>query len=145
MASDFDCIRDWDKVLGMRIKNVLGQQAAALEVAENAEGGVYPVGTIIQHLPTEAMVKRPAGFSTATKDWEFFLLTINAQGTTIAERGTTMIETSMGATCVSCHDMSPDQFDFVCNTYGEHGSGNCGFDFSEQQLNQQIDSDPRCD
>jgi len=142
---DFTCIRDWERVSGFRITNVLGetQTAEAIAVAQNPEGGVYPVGTIIQHLPTEAMVKRYEGFSPETRDWEFFLLTLSADGATISQRGTTEI-TTMGNTCVSCHSDVAPEFDFICNTWADanNGNPNCGFDFSEQQLNA---NDPRCD
>lgn len=142
---DFTCIADWEKVLGFRITNALGKTAEAIAVAESGTG-TYPVGTILQHLPTEAMVKRRAGFSPETKDWEFFLLQLSPQGvTTIAERGTTEIETSMGATCVSCHSLAPDEFDFVCNTWGDEGGDNCGFDFMDSFLDQQLESDTRCE
>jgi hypothetical protein len=91
------------------------------------------------------MVKRRAGFSPETKDWEFFLLQLSAGGmTTIQSRGTTAIQTSMGQTCVSCHTMVPDEFDFVCNTWGEQGSQNCGFDFMDSFLDQQLATDTRC-
>ncbi len=144
-AEQFDCIADWHQVLGFRINNLLGHLDEAIAVAENPEGGVYPVGTIIQHLPTEAMVKRKAGFSPETRDWEFFLLTLGQDGTTtIMNRGTTEIST-MGSTCASCHSMADPQWDFVCNTYGESGAGNCGFDFGPQQLDPPIANDPRCD
>lgn len=144
-GEDFSCIGDWDKVLGFRITNLLGHLEEALAVANNPEGGVYPVGTLIQHLPTEAMVKRRTGFSPETKDWEFFLLTLGQDGTTtIAERGTTAIMTSMGQTCVSCHSMVPDQYDFICNTWGDAGSQNCGFDFMDSFLDQQLATDTRC-
>src|SRR5690606_25805455 len=62
-AEDFECIAGWDQVLGFRINNLLGHLEEAIAVAQNPEGGTYPVGTILQHLPTEAMVKRRAGFS----------------------------------------------------------------------------------
>jgi len=140
---DFTCIRDWERVSGFRITNVLGetQTAEAIAVAQNPAGGVYPVGTIIQHLPTEAMVKRYEGFSPDTKDWEFFLLQLSADGATISQRGTTEI-TTMGNTCVSCHSAVADEFDFICNTWADATDDDCGFDFSEQQLNA---NDPRCD
>jgi hypothetical protein len=145
-AEDFTCIADWDQVLGFRITNVLGQTAEAIAVAENAAGGVYPTGTILQHLPTEAMVKRAPGFSPDTKDWEFFLLELGQDGTTtIMERGTTEIQTSMGETCASCHSAAADEFDFVCNTWAEHGgAGNCGFDFMDSFLEMQLATDTRC-
>jgi hypothetical protein len=122
---------------------LLGQVAEAVAVAENPAGGTYPVGTVIQHLPTEAMVKRAAGFSPETKDWEFFLLDIASGSTTILERGTTEIET-MGNTCASCHSLAPDEYDFVCTTWGAPGGGDCGFDFGESQLSTAIANDPRC-
>jgi hypothetical protein len=140
---DFTCIRDWQRVSGFRITNLLGHTDEAIAVAESATGGVYPVGTVIQHLPTEAMVKRGAGFSPDTRDWEFFLLTLSASGATIMERGTTMIETAQGETCASCHSMPPDEFDFVCNIWADQTDGTCGFDFSDSVLNNAMD--PRCD
>jgi hypothetical protein len=66
-----------------------------------------------------------------TKDWEFFLLTLNQDGTTtIASRGTTEITTAQGQACASCHSMADAEWDFVCNTYGDanNGNPNCGFD-----------------
>lgn len=147
-AEDFTCIADWQQVLRFRINNFLGHLDEAVAVANNPEGGVYPVGTILQHFPTEAMVKRRAGFSPETKDWEFFLLTLNQDGTTtIANRGTTDIMT-MGSTCASCHAKADPQWDFVCNTYAEanNANPNCGFaPFQQSQLDQAINSDPRCD
>lgn len=141
---NFTCIADWEKVLGFRITNLLGHLEEAIAVAK-AGTGTYPVGTVIQHLPTEAMVKRRAGFSPETKDWEFFLLQLGPQGqVTIQERGTTQIKTAMGQTCVSCHSKAPDEFDFVCNTWGEKGSENCGFDFNDSFLNMQLSMDTRC-
>jgi hypothetical protein len=143
---DFSCIGDWDKVLGFRINNLLGHLDEAIAVAESATGGVYPVGTIIQHLPTEAMVKRRPGFSAATKDWEFFLLQLSPTGeTTILERGTTDIQTSMGQTCVSCHTKAAAEFDFICNTWAEQASMDCGFDFTDSFLDMQLAGDTRCD
>ena len=143
---DFACISDWEQILGFRIHNFLGHIDEAKAVANNPAGGVYPVGTILQHLPTEAMVKRRAGFSPETKDWEFFLLTLSADGTTtIAERGPN-ISTSMGQTCTSCHVKADDAYDFVCNTWAEHGgAGDCGFDFMPSFLDQQLASDTRCE
>lgn len=142
-AEDFECIADWPQVLGFRINNLLGHLDEALEVAESPSGGTYPVGTVIQHLPTEAMVKRAPGFSPETKDWEFFVLNIDSGTTQIVDRGTTQIQT-MNQTCASCHSQAPDPWDFVCNTWGAQGAGNCGFDFMDSFLQPQIDSDPRC-
>jgi hypothetical protein len=144
-AEDFSCIGDWDKVLGFRITNLLGHLDEALAVANDPAGGVYPVGTLIQHIPTEAMVKRRAGFSPETKDWEFFQLELSADGmTTIANRGTTELTTSMGQTCASCHSMVSDEFDFICNTWAEQTGNSCGFDFTDSFLDMQLATDTRC-
>ncbi len=142
--SDFECIEGWEKVSGFRITNKLGKTAEAIAVAKSTSGGVYPVGTIIQHFPTEAMVKRKPGFSPETKDWEFFLLTISGATTTIAQRGTTEI-TTMNQTCASCHMKAPSEYDFVCNIWGDQGSMNCGFNLGDQQLSSAIAMDTRCD
>jgi hypothetical protein len=140
-AEDFSCIADWDKVLGFRITNLLGHLDEALAVAQSATGGTYPPGTVIQHLPTEAMVKRATGFSPETMDWEFFLLSLSPDGvTTISERGTTEIATSMGQTCVSCHSLAAPEFDLVCNTWAEQSGGSCGFDFGDSFLDMQLAS-----
>ena len=90
------------------------------------------------------MVKRASGWSPETMDWEFFVLDISSGTTVIAERGTTEIQTAMGQTCVSCHSLAPDAWDFVCNTWGDQGSGNCGFDFPETLLQTELNADPRC-
>jgi len=143
--ADFKCISDWEKVSGFRITNALGKTAEAIAVAKSATGGVYPVGTIIQHLPTEAMVKRRAGFSAATKDWEFFILTLGADGTTtISQRGTTEIMT-MGQACATCHMKAPSEYDFVCNIWGDQGKSNCGFNLNDNTLNSALAMDTRCD
>src|SRR4029453_211561 len=42
----------------------------------------YPVGTILQVLPFEAMVKRPRGSNPAGNDWEWVRLNVSADGTT---------------------------------------------------------------
>jgi hypothetical protein len=144
-AEDFECIADWMQVRGFRITNKLGHLTEAIAVAENDEGGVFPVGTILQHLPTEAMVKRRAGFSAETKDWEFFILSLSQAGeTTIVQRGTTDVQAQGMDPCASCHSDVPDQFDFVCNTWGDQGGANCGFNFMQSFLDQQLATDTRC-
>ena len=79
--ADFTSLRDMTTVRGFFVDNHLGHLDEAVAVANNPDGGVYPVGTIIQLVPQEAMVKRAAGFDPATNDWEFFTLEVSAQGT----------------------------------------------------------------
>src|SRR5579863_343293 len=63
-AETFDCLKnsEWTQVGLSLYKNVLGHQAEMLAVASSPDGGVYPEGTVIQLVPTEASVKRFAGF-----------------------------------------------------------------------------------
>lgn len=98
--SDFECVLNWDKVRNMRITNKLGYQEEALAVANDPEGGVYPVGTVIQLIPTEAMVKRGPGTNPATNDWEFFYLAVSQAGTGIEARGFEDVENGLGGNCV---------------------------------------------
>jgi len=73
-AGDFECIQDWGKINNFFITNKLGHLEEALAVAHSSDGGEYPVGTIIQLVPIEAMVKRAKGWNPQTNDWEFFFL-----------------------------------------------------------------------
>ena len=57
-ADDFVNINDMTAVRGYFIDNRLGHLDEALAVANDPAGGTYPVGTIIQLVPQEAMVKR---------------------------------------------------------------------------------------
>jgi len=90
-----------------------GHLAAALAVARSKSGGVYPVGTVIQLLPTEAMVKRHQGYSPATGDWEFFSLAVSTQGTQIKSSGA-VVKNFFGGDCASCHRAAAARFDFIC-------------------------------
>lgn len=140
-AEDFDCILDWPKVDRFRIVNKLGYQEEAEAVARSANGGVYPVGTVIQLLPFEAMVKRHDGWNPATGDWEFFMLDVSANGTTIAARGGVEVKNPMVPfTCMDCHSQAEPKFDLVCNS----GHGCDPLPFTAEQLEMAQQSDPRC-
>ena len=137
-ASDFECILRWTMVGGYRITNKLGNDA--LSVANSPTGGVFPVGTIVQIVPTEAMVKRRVGFSTETHDWEFFSLGVTASGTTINTRGTTDVVNAFGGNCLNCHMAAMSQYDMICGT--THGCA--ALPLSEAQLIDLQNADPRC-
>jgi len=96
-----------------------GHLAAALAVAHSKNGGVYPVGTVIQLVPQEAMIKRYKGYSPGTDDWEMFSLKVSAQGTKIVTEGKTNVVNQFGLNCASCHSAAGSRFDFVCGkTHG---------------------------
>jgi hypothetical protein len=118
-ATDFRNIHAWTKVRDFYVGNLLGHLQQALTVAHDPNGGTYPVGTIIQLIPTEAMVKRRAGWDAATHNWEFFSLSISKTGTRILSRGATSTVNFAHENCASCHDASKAQFDETCD--GNHG------------------------
>lgn len=113
-ASDFVNVNDMTRVRGFFIDNPIGRLDEAVAVANSPEGGVYPVGTVIQLVPQEAMVKRKAGFSPFFGDWEFFELKVSAAGTEITKRGDAEIVNRFGGSCATCHSKADVRFDFVC-------------------------------
>lgn len=119
-AEDFVRLREMTPIRGFFIDNHLGHLDEAIAVAENPEGGVYPVGTVIQLVPQEAMVKRAPGFDPASNDWELFALEVSEEGTTIVERGGAEVVNQFGGlSCVECHSKAEPQWDFVCEK--DHG------------------------
>ncbi len=112
-ADDFVRLADMTEVEGLFVDNRAGRLDETVSVARGERDGPYPVGTIIQLFPTEAMVKRGAGFDPLTGDWEFFVLDVSATGTEIVTRGGADV-TSGFATCVSCHGQALPESDFVC-------------------------------
>ncbi|MDW3221262.1 MAG: hypothetical protein R8F63_21855 [Acidimicrobiales bacterium] len=112
--SSFVNINDMTAVRGFFVDNLLGELNATVAVAENLEGGIYPPGSVVQLFPGEAMVKREAGFSPETNDWEFFELVVSPEGTTINVRGGVEAVNQFGGSCADCHALAEPQFDFIC-------------------------------
>ena len=139
-AEDFVCILGWDKVRKFRITNLLGHLDEALAVAADPSGGVYPVGTVIQLIPNEAMVKRAIGFSPENADWEFFALETSAAGAVIKARGTTEVVNGFGGNCFDCHAKAAPQWDRIC----EEGHGCDPLPFTPEQIEMVQQGDPRC-
>jgi hypothetical protein len=109
-------------------------------VAESDEGGTYPVGTIIQLIPNEAMVKHVPGYDPDTNDWEFFILQPTAQGTTILSRGgAEVVNTLSGLSCAGCHGAAESQFDFVC----QHTHGCAPLPIGDDIIKGIQEADPR--
>jgi hypothetical protein len=116
VASDFRNVNTMTRVGDHFVTNVRGHLAEALAVARSAKGDRYPVGTVLQLVPQEAMVKRAPGYSPSTNDWEFFSLDVSAKGTRILSRGGVEVLNRFGGSCASCHSAAASQFDFVCGT-----------------------------
>ncbi|MCZ6806774.1 MAG: hypothetical protein O7F08_07460 [Deltaproteobacteria bacterium] len=113
--ASFDCILEGTKVRKFYVQNLVGNLEGSLAVANGAVDPPYPPGTLLQLVPQEAMVKREAGFSPETRDWEFFFLRISSGGTTIVERGRDEAENAFGGNCFACHSLATDN-DFICET-----------------------------
>jgi mono/diheme cytochrome c family protein len=138
-ASDFTNLHDMTKVRGFYVDNRLGHLKQALAMANSPKGGTYPVGTILQLVPQEAMVKRRQGFDPATKDWEFFFLTTDATGTKIVTRGTSDVVNRFGGNCAACHAAAAGRFDMVC----EHDHGCAPLPVGDAVIHGIQDADPR--
>ncbi|MGI9603230.1 MAG: hypothetical protein ACR2QE_15185 [Acidimicrobiales bacterium] len=116
---DFVNINDLAAVRGFFVGNLTGDLEATLAVAESSDGGTYPTGSIVQLVPTEAMIKREPGFSPATNDWEFFELDVSEAGTTIRVRGGDEVVNRFGGSCATCHAKAEPQWDLICEQ--DHG------------------------
>jgi hypothetical protein len=138
-AADFPNINTLTKVNGHFVGNLLGHLQAALAVARSPNGGVYPVGTIIQLVPQEAMVKRRAGWNAGSHDWEFFSLDVSAAGTKVLTRGSSPVLNRFGLDCLSCHGKAQPQWDLVCEK--NHGCDPLGLD--DQMIAALQRADPR--
>ena len=139
-AEDFRCMLDMTPVRGFYVDNLIeGQLNYTVKVAE-AESGEYPPGSVVQLVPTEVMVKHPKGFNAATKDWEFFELTVSKEGTEIHKRGFVDVVNRFGGNCFACHIKAKPQFDMICET--GHGCDPIPLTPQISQLLQKTDA--RC-
>lgn len=129
-AMDFDCflpqaqgakdpLDRWYRVGNFFIKSATRQTRSVLEIARGERSGPYPVGTIVQLVFMEAMVKRGGGFCPEANGWEFFTLTVTAGVPSIQSRGCREVTNFLGGNCFNCHSKARPQFDFICN--GDHG------------------------
>ena len=137
---DFECLANWTQVRRFRLTNKLGHLDEALAIANDPNGGVYPVWTVIQLVPSEAMVKRRRGFSETTHDWEFFALNTSVAGTKIVTRGGAEVVNAFGGNCLGCHSLAAPQWDLVC----EQSHGCDPLPFTAQQIQALQNADVRC-
>jgi len=118
-AEDFKCIQDMTPVRGFFVDNLNDNLEGTLKTARSETGGVYPAGSVVQLVPTEAMIKRDAGFDPATNDWEFLELLVSREGTTINVRGSADVVNRFGGNCLECHEKAEPQWDLICEN--DHG------------------------
>jgi len=112
-AEHFDCLSKGTQVARSWYSSLTGRQETVVAIAQGKAPGPYPVGTVVQLFPGEAMVKRGPGFSPDTDDWEFLKIAVKGQDTIILERGTTDIK-NIGGTCAGCHAPARQDHDWVC-------------------------------
>lgn len=138
--SSFGCIRDWTKVRNTYIKHADPDKLKeAVRIFKNSvPDKEYPVGTFLQLLPDEAMVKHPRQKFPETNGWEFFHLDLSAQGTKIRTRGDQTVN-FQGVKCFSCHQPAV-KYDFVC----EKGHGCAPVPLDDQKIAELQAADPRC-
>jgi hypothetical protein len=116
--TSFKCITEMKPVRHFYVDNLLGNVAATVAVAEKGSGD-YPVGSVLQLVPNEVMIKQPKGFSPPTRDWEFFFVDVSEQGSKIYKRGFAEVNNRFGGNCFACHVKAKPEFDFVCEK--DHG------------------------
>jgi len=135
----FKCLHEMEKVRHFYVDNLHGDRAATIAVAEQGKGS-YPVGSVVQLIPGEAMVKQPKGFNAATNDWEFFELDVAADGSKIRKRGFADVVNRFGGNCFACHVKARPEFDLVCEI--EHGCD--PIPITRRMLGALQKTDPRC-
>ena len=137
----FRCMTQMTHIGHFYVDNLVGNLDGTVRVAESTTGGVYPVGSVLQLVPTEVMVKREKGFNAATHDWEFFELDVSPSGsTTIRTRGFVEVVNRFGGNCFTCHVRARPEWDLVCDT--THGCDPIPITIAMTGALQR--TDPRC-
>jgi len=138
---DFGNLYDMTAVRGFFVDNLLGYDEETLAVAESPTGGVWPVGSLVQLFPGEAMVKRQPGFNPVSGDWEFFELDVSETGSTIRVRGGDNVVNRFGGQCSLCHSAASNQWDHICEQ--DHGCEPLPIERTVIETLQENDPRPR--
>ena len=138
--TDFKCLLEGKSVEGKMFfvfhRNRKKLRKALKIATRDLSSKRYPVGTILQLFPFEAMVKRGGKFNPGGNGWEFFQLTASAQGTHIVTRGGAEVNNLAGP-CQGCHEAARS-FDFVCEGHGAAALP------LPPDLIRALQNDPRC-
>ncbi len=143
-ADDFQCILDGVKAEGKnfyifhRNKKKLARAVKMTSTGRIPKAG-YPVGTILQLFPFEAMVKRRRGFNRDGHGWEFVRLSVSPDGTEVLETGKAEVANRFGS-CQGCHARVAPDHDLVC----EFVVGASGLGLTDAQIAAAQAADPRC-
>ena len=144
--NSFKCLTEMTPVRGFFVDNLQGDLQATLKAAKAPEGAVYPVGSVVQLVPTEVMVKREKGYNSVTKDWEFFELDVSETGSEIKVRGAFEVVNKFGGSCFGCHIKAKPQWDMICEQ--AHGCDPItlpnGLVLTQAMIKGAQQADPRC-
>lgn len=136
----FRCIRTMTKVRDFFVDNVLGDVAATVAVAQSTTGGTYPPGSLVQVIPTTAMLKHQPGHNPETNDWEFIELDVKADGVTFLGRGYAELNMRSGPNCLTCHKPAKAAWDLICDQ-----TQDCiPIPLTPAMLRGLANTDPRC-
>lgn len=138
--NSFKCLRQMTAVRHFFVDNLLGDLDATIAVAQSTDGGTYPPGSVVQLVPTEAMVKHRPGWNAATRDWEFFELDVSAEGSTVRNRGFADVVNKFGGNCFGCHIKAEPKYDLIC----EQGHGCDPIPVTREAIAEIQANDPRC-
>jgi len=139
-ADSFVCLDQMTAVRHYFIANLSGDLAATVAAAEATDGAVFPPGSVVQLVPTEAMVKHKSGWNAATNDWEFFELDVSAEGSSIRNRGFADVVNRFGGNCFGCHVKAEAKYDFICEL--DHGCD--PIPVTREMIAGIQQQDPRC-
>ena len=137
----FGCILDWPKIRNTYFKHADPQKLKeAMRIfRDRVPEQEYPVGTILQLVPFEAMVKHPHEKFPNSNGWEFFALEVSEAGTKIRDRGDKVVNLLLATPCLTCHQPAA-RFDFVC----EKGHGCAPLPIDDQKIAEFQKADLRC-
>ena len=121
------------------VDNLAGHLAETVAVAK-AGTGDYPVGSVVQLMPNEVMIKHEKGFNAATRDWEFFWIDVDKNGSKIFRRGFIEVNNRFGLNCFACHVKANPVNDMIC----EQGHGCAPIPVTRAMFGALQRTDPRC-
>jgi hypothetical protein len=145
-ARDFRCLTKGQQPAGKHFyvfnhsRRKLKKAVAMSESGDLGPKG-YPVGTILQLVPFEAMVKRGGKFNSDGHGWEFFRLDTSSGKTKIVQRGGAEVISMLShGSCQTCHVNLAAAHDLVC----EFVVGTSGIGLTDGLLDVLQKNDPRC-
>ena len=137
--SSFKCIQKMTAVRHFFVDNLAGNLEGTVAIAK-AGRGEYPEGTVLQLIPNEVMIKQQKGFSPQTKDWEFFYIDVDPNGSKVVNRGFQDVNNRLGLNCFECHKEARPEFDLVC----ENDHGCAPLPLTRAMFGALQRTDPRC-